>query len=165
MTSHAFWYRRRSGLPLALVLLVVMGAGGCRTAGPTASPDVAGAEAAIRTVMAEQEAAWNRGDVVAFMQGYARMDSLRFASGGTVHYGWQTTLERYQRSYPDRAAMGTLSFDLYDVRVLSPRHALVFGAWRLERAEDEPSGLFTLLFEHRPEGWRIVADHTSSEAR
>ena len=119
-------------------------------------------EAAIRTVLTEQEVAWNTGDIDAFMDGYARTDSLRFASGGSVQTGWQETLDRYHRAYPDRAAMGTLAFTLHDVRVLSPRYALVFGAWQLDRAEDQPSGLFTLLFEHRPEGWRIIADHTSS---
>lgn len=128
-----------------------------------ADVDPAEAEAAIRTLIDEQETAWNSGDINTFMDGYARTDSLRFASGGSVHTGWQMTLDRYHRAYPDRAAMGTLSFTLHDVRILSPRYALVFGGWQLDRAEDQPSGLFTLLFEHRPEGWRIIADHTSSE--
>ena len=76
--------------------------------------------------------------------------------------GWQATLDRYRHAYPDRAAMGTLSFELRDVRVLSPQWAVVFGAWALDRAEDRPSGLFTLLFEKGPDGWRIVHDHTST---
>lgn len=150
----------------AMLLVVSLCATGCEAPQPTmtapASFDAAEAEAAIRTVLNEQETAWNDGDIDAFMDGYARTDSLRFASGGTVQTGWQMTLDRYHRAYPDHAAMGTLSFTLHDVRVLSPRYALVFGAWHLDRAEDEPSGLFTLLFEHRPEGWRIIADHTSS---
>ncbi len=147
---HCFW-----------VAVLVAAAFGCRPAPPDAF-DAAAADAAIRTVLQQQVDAWNAGDVEAFMDGYARTDSLRFASGGSVLTGWQATLDRYRRSYPDRAAMGTLSFDLREVRALAPRWALVFGAWQLDRAEDRPSGLFTLLFERRPEGWRIVADHTSS---
>ena len=139
---------------------------GCQQSTPQdtsqAAHDPAAAEAAIRAVLQQQEAAWNRGDIEAFMEGYVETDSLRFASGGTEQRGWQATLERYHRVYPDRAAMGTLTFDLRDVRLLSPRWAVVFGAYRLERAEDRPSGLFTLLFEKRPEGWRIVHDHTSA---
>ena len=80
----------------------------------------------------------------------------------SLYMGWQATLDRYHRTYPDRAAMGTLTFDLRAVRVLSAQWAVVFGGYQLERAEDRPSGLFTLLFEKRPEGWRIVHDHTSS---
>ena len=33
---------------------------------------------AIRQVMQEQQDAWNRGDLEAFMQGYWQSDSLRF---------------------------------------------------------------------------------------
>lgn len=129
---------------------------------PAQPVDARAAHDSIRAVLAAQERAWNRGDVEGFMQGYAQTDSLRFASGGRVRYGWQRTLDGYRRSYPDTAAMGTLTFDSLDVRLLGPDHALVFGHWQLQRAGDAPGGLFTLIFRHRPEGWRIVHDHTSS---
>ncbi len=151
----------KASLHVALLLAACCCAG-CRPAAPPAAFDQAADEAAIRAVMQQQQDAWNRGDVDAFMDGYARTDSLRFASGGAVQQGWQATLERYHRAYPDRAAMGTLSFELRQVRVLSPRWAFVFGAYALERADDRPTGLFTLLFEKRPEGWRVVHDHTSA---
>ncbi len=151
----------KASLHVALFLAACCCAG-CRPAAPPAAFDQAADEAAIRAVLQQQQDAWNRGDVDAFMDGYARTDSLRFASGGAVQQGWQATLERYHRAYPDRAAMGTLSFELRQVRVLSQRWAFVFGAYALERADDRPTGLFTLLFEKRPEGWRVVHDHTSA---
>ena len=120
------------------------------------------AESEIRAVLNAQVVAWNEGSVRGFMDGYAQTEELRFASGGNVRTGWQATLEGYERGYPDGAAMGTLRFDSLDVRVLAPTWAVVFGRWRLDRAEDTPNGLFTLLFERRPEGWRVVHDHTSS---
>ena len=147
---------------LVIGLLMACCSLGC---GPASSSDAGGRaadEAAIRALLQQQVEAWNQGDIDAFMDGYARTDSLRFASGGAVQIGWQATLDRYHRTYPDRAAMGTLTFDLRSVRVLSERWAVVFGGYQLERAEDRPSGLFTLLFEKRPEGWRIVHDHTSA---
>jgi len=150
-----------TGRAVAFGLLACWGLG-CRPGPSQAVPDPAADEAAIHAVLQQQVEAWNRGDVEAFMDGYVATDSLRFASGGTVFTGWQATLDRYHRTYPDRAAMGRLTFDLYEVRMLSPRWAFVFGAYRLERAEDQPSGFFTLLFEKRSEGWRIVHDHTSS---
>ena len=149
------------------VLVLALALAGCAASGPAAfSPD--GEADAIRAVMAQQQAAWNAGSLEGFMEGYARTDRLRFASGGSVRTGWQTTLDAYQRGYPDRSAMGTLAFSGLDVQVLSAQHAVVFGRWRLQRAEDAgpedgPGGLFTLLFEKRPEGWRVVHDHTSSE--
>lgn len=126
------------------------------------APNDETARAAIQTVLREQVDAWNRGEVEAFMEGYARTDSLRFASGGTVHRGWDAALARYRRTYPDRAAMGTLAFRQLDIRVLASRTALVFGAWQLTRADDAPHGLFTLVLRRYPQGWRIVHDHTSS---
>jgi uncharacterized protein (TIGR02246 family) len=116
----------------------------------------------VRALLSAQVDAWNRGDIEGFMEGYWRSPELRFVSGGEVTYGWQETLERYRRTYPDRAAMGTLSFEEIDVRALGPGWAAAHGRYVLERAQDRPTGLFTLLVERRPEGWRVVHDHTSS---
>ncbi|MFP3943915.1 MAG: YybH family protein [Alphaproteobacteria bacterium] len=119
-------------------------------------------EVIARRLMAQQDA-WNRGDIEAFMTGYRKSEDLRFASGGTVTKGWQATLERYKKRYASREKMGTLSFSDLDIDVLSEDAALVFGRWTLERKEDMPSGLFTLLFRKSDGKWVIVHDHTSSE--
>ncbi len=119
-------------------------------------------EANIMSVLHEQEQAWNAGDLKQYMNGYWQADSLRFASGGHINYGWQTTLESYQKGYPDKKAMGILSFSGIDIQILSDDAALVFGTWRLKRETDEPWGLFSLIFRKTAEGWRIVHDHTSS---
>jgi ketosteroid isomerase-like protein len=117
-------------------------------------------EAAVRAVLESQRQAWNRGDLEGYMAGYWRDERLRFASGRDVTYGWQATLQRYRQRYADRKAMGTLSFDIRDVR-LAGGLAVVFGRWLLRREQDAPEGLFTLVLEKRPEGWRVIADHTS----
>ena len=116
----------------------------------------------ILTVMAEQQRAWNTGSAEDFMLGYAKIDSLRFASGGSIYYGWDAMLERYRTSYPDRDAMGILTFPTLDITVLSNDAALVFGKYSLQRKADDPWGWFTLLFREREDGWRIVHDHTSA---
>ena len=84
----------------------------------------------IQQIIADQAAAWNKGDLDAFMAGYAELPDLRFASGGTVTYGWQETLDRYKQHYPDRAAMGALTFSDLDIEVLAPDAALAL--WTLE---------------------------------
>ncbi len=121
-------------------------------------------EPLIEQVLSDQAAAWNRGDIDGFMSGYARLSTLRFASGGSVTYGWQETLDRYKQHYPDRAAMGVLTFSNLDVTILSPEVALVFGRWHLKTDKGEPNGLFTLLFRQLDGHWQIVADHTSAAA-
>ena len=116
----------------------------------------------IRQVLADQAAAWCRGDLEGFMEGYAKTAELRFASGDNVTRGWQETLARYKERYAERAEMGALTFADLEVTPLAPDAALVFGRWRLHTARGEPHGLFTLLFRKTVAGWRIVADHTSA---
>ena len=121
-----------------------------------------GEQAAIRNVLDVQAAAWNRGDIDAFMDGYWRSPDLRFGSGGRVTYGWDETLANYKRRYPDRAAMGALSFSDVGVQLLSDDAAVVHGRWRLEREADAPSGLYTLIFRKKAGRWLIVSDTTTS---
>ncbi len=117
----------------------------------------------IRELLQMQQDAWNAGDIETFMQGYLNSDSLRFVGSGGEVRGWQSTLERYHRAYPDREAIGTLSFDLREIRMLGRRHAMIFGAYTLERENDQPTGLFTLIAEYTEDGWRIIHDHTSAD--
>lgn len=147
---------------VAVLALACEAAPPAPSAPPAAVVDAGTTDSAVRALLDEQVAAWNRGDVEAFMAGYWKSDELRFASGGDVTHGWDATLARYHTRYPDRAAMGTLSFEEIDVRALGPDHALAFGRYVLERESDRPTGLFTLLLERRAEGWRIVHDHTSA---
>lgn len=115
----------------------------------------------IVAVMDAQTAAWNRGDIDAFMQGYWRSDKLLFVSGDDVTRGWQTTLDRYKRNYNSREKMGNLRFSDLEIDVVSKDTAIVLGSWALARAADNPKGKFTLVFRKFGEGWRIVRDHTS----
>jgi ketosteroid isomerase-like protein len=119
----------------------------------------------IQSVLTAQQDAWNRGDIDAFMNGYARSPSTVFVSEDEVTRGWETVRDRYHRKYSDRAKMGTLSFSEIEVTMHSPDAAVVLGRWKLKRANDEPHGRFTLVFKRLPEGWRIVHDHTSAAAK
>ena len=118
--------------------------------------------AEIQSVLTAQQDAWNRGDIDAFMNGYARSASTVFVSQDEVSRGWETVRDRYRVKYSDRTKMGTLSFSEIEVTMLSPDAAVVLGRWRLKRTSDEPHGRFTLIFKRLPEGWRIVHDHTSA---
>jgi ketosteroid isomerase-like protein len=124
--------------------------------------DPTAAKNAIRAVLDQQVKDWNEGNVEQFMRGYQQAETTRFASGANIAQGWQTVLERYKKTYPDKAAMGHLRFSDIDITVVSSDAALVFGRWHLDRAKDELNGLFTLFFRQTPEGWRIVHDHTSA---
>jgi ketosteroid isomerase-like protein len=118
-------------------------------------------EAEIRAVMSAQTAAWNRGDIDGFMNGYARSGATEFVAGDKLTRGWQTVRDRYKKKCDGREKMGMLTFSALKITPLSGDAALVIGRWKLVRKSDKPHGRFTLLFRRTPAGWRIVHDHTS----
>ncbi len=118
--------------------------------------------AAIRAVLDAQAAAWNRGDIEGYMDGYNRSPDTVFVSGDRVNRGWQGVLDRYKKTYDSRDKMGVLTFSDLEITMLSKDAAIVLGRWHLQRSKDEPHGRFTLLFRKTNAGWKIVHDHTSS---
>jgi ketosteroid isomerase-like protein len=118
--------------------------------------------AAITTVLDAQVGAWNRGDLAAYMEGYARTDALIFTSGGKVRRGWQTAFDHYRARYgQDRAAMGKLVFQIDTIDPIGADGAVVLGTWILTDSPHDGRGIFSVVLERRPEGWRIIHDHTS----
>jgi beta-aspartyl-peptidase (threonine type) len=118
---------------------------------------------AIQQVLDAQVAAWNRHDLKGFMTGYRQSPELTFFSGKEVYSGWQAAYERYQKRYQSEGPekMGTLSFADLRIDLLGPDSAFVRGRWKLITSKEPLGGLFTLIFKKKPEGWRIVHDHTS----
>jgi beta-aspartyl-peptidase (threonine type) len=117
---------------------------------------------AVRKVLDDQVAAWNKGDLPAFMEGYWHSPDLSFFSGNNKTAGWQATLERYQKKYQgDKKEMGRLAFVDLSIDMLGTDHALVRGRFQLRMKAESPTGLFTLIFKKLPAGWRIIHDHTS----
>jgi beta-aspartyl-peptidase (threonine type) len=119
---------------------------------------------AIRAVLDAQQQAWNRDDIDAFLTGYWHSPDLTFSGSNGIFRGWDAVLARYKKNYPDRRAMGTLDFSDLEFRFLGPDAALVLGHWHLKREKDELGGVFSLVWQRFPDGWRIVHDHTSASA-
>jgi uncharacterized protein (TIGR02246 family) len=120
-------------------------------------------EAAIRHLLDQQTADWNRGDVEAFMKGYEDSPDTAFV-GQTVQYGYATIRDRYKKVYTTPAEMGKLTFSHLAIRVLGPMCATATGNFHLERnasAGGNADGIFSLVFKQGPHGWKIILDHTS----
>jgi ketosteroid isomerase-like protein len=148
-------------IALFLVLLVSVPQGyATNVAGAAESSD----ESQIRMLLQTQAEAWNRGDIDAFMEGYWKSDETAFIGANGITRGWLAVLDRYQKTYSGRKAMGRLTFSGLEVHVLCPDAALVIGQFRLDRESDKPAGIFTLDFRKFPEGWRIIVDHTTGFA-
>lgn len=118
-------------------------------------------EQAVRKLLSDQSAAWNRADIEGFMKGYWENDSLMFIGQNGITYGWTKTLNNYKKNYPDTAAMGKLAFTLISVKNLSPEYFHVIGKWHLQRSIGNLDGHFTLLFKKIKGQWVIIVDHSS----
>jgi uncharacterized protein (TIGR02246 family) len=146
---------------LLVVVIICAGAGGFAQGG--------GDEAAIRAAITAQAAAWNKGDVAAFMLSYANSPDTTFI-GTSVHKGYEPILQRYQANYTNAAQMGKLTFSNLEVRLLpgscgAVDYAVVTGNFHLDRtqkgAATKDDGIFSLLWHKGPDGWKIVLDHSS----
>ncbi|MGB2643475.1 MAG: nuclear transport factor 2 family protein [Candidatus Acidiferrum sp.] len=156
MTKSYRWVVAGAGLILLFAL-------GVRVGRNTKAADERAADtSAIQAVLNAQQAAWNRGDVDAFLTGYWHSPELTFSGTSGVSRGWDGVLARYKKSYPDKAAMGHLDFSELEFHFLGPDAALVLGRWHLKRNKGDIGGVFSLVWERFPEGWKIIHDHTSA---
>jgi len=120
-------------------------------------------EQQIRKVLDDQVAAWNRGDIPAFMEGYDKSESTTFVST-TVTKGHAQVLAGYLHRYPTPEKMGKLRFSDLEIHALGSDYASVLGRYHLERSKEaggEAAGIFTLLFHKTARGWKVILDHTS----
>ena len=144
-----------------LVLALGLGGSFLLAARRASSGQATGPEASVRAILAEQQSAWNEGKVDLFLEGYWKSDGLTFSGSQGITRGFAGVQERYRKSYPDRQAMGKLDFTGLEVHLLNPDAALVLGHWHLTREKGDIGGVFSLVFQHFPGGWRIIHDHTS----
>jgi len=136
----------------------------CLAACASASRFTPADRAAVSAVLDRQRAAWNRGDLAGYMDGYARIPELVFTSGGQIRRGWDEAMASYQKRYGgDRSGMGELVFTILAVQPIGADGAVVLGRWQLTGTPQSGGGVFSVILERRPEGWRIVHDHTSSD--
>jgi len=141
---------------LAFVATIV-----CSVATAQTQKKVPSDQASIEGILSTQQKAWNEGNVEEFMKGYWHSEELTFSGSNGVSRGFEAVRERYHRNYPDRQTMGKLDFSGLEFHFLGKDGALILGRWHLTREKGDVGGVFSLVFQRFPEGWKIIHDHTS----
>jgi uncharacterized protein (TIGR02246 family) len=121
-------------------------------------------EPSIRAVLTKQATDWNHGDLDAFAAGYKNSPDILFI-GSTVRRGYDGMIASYRKNYPNRSAMGELTFSNVEVHSLDTHFATVIGNFHLERTAaggGNADGFYSLVLEKTSAGWKIILDHTSS---
>lgn len=118
-------------------------------------------ETTILQILAQQEKAWNEGDLNQFMHGYWENDSLVFVGKNGVTYGYENTLANYKKNYATKEQMGRLKFTILSVQALGKKYFSIIGKWELTRTVGNLGGHYTLLLKKIKGQWKIIADHSS----
>jgi beta-aspartyl-peptidase (threonine type) len=149
---------------LAVLAMMTAAAATQATQSPSATAGAkSDAETAIRAELDAQVAAWNRGDLKGYMQGYWQSPELTFFAGDSESAGWEAAYLRYRAAYLGKGKeMGRLTFSNLRVDLLGPDAAFVRGSWQVTlKNGSQRRGLFTIVLKKLNEGWRIIHDHSS----
>jgi beta-aspartyl-peptidase (threonine type) len=153
-------------LPARFLLVAILAGAGCARPSPLPPPSPATLGPELEAQFERSAVAWNSGDLAGFMEDYARDSLTTYMGARAPVYGWATIRDRYAPSFQPGARRDSLRFERFAVRPLSPTLALVTARFILHRGDSvTASGPFTLVMERRPDGWKILHDHTSSDPR
>lgn len=130
----------------------------------TATSEPRSPEDVIRAVLRARAAAWNEGNLDAFMETYWRNDDLKFVSGASVNKGWSAAMRRYRDEYGRTGGLGLVEYDRMDVSMVTDDVAVVSGRYNLTRGEASEAGTVSLVLRQMDGLWRIVHDHTNPDA-
>lgn len=112
----------------------------------------------IRGVIAAHAAAWNEGNLDAYMNGYVNGAELLFVRNGVVTTGWREVRKSYETEIAANGKMGRLSFADLDVVLNAGDAATVVGRYALALDEPRSQGVMTLVMKQVDGRWRIFQD-------
>lgn len=116
----------------------------------------------VKTLLV-QEKAWNAGDLDTYLKGFKNSPDTIFMAR-QISRGYAQISEDYKHNYPNRTVMGQLSFSELDAHPISDTLAICLGRYHLDRSRKDggpADGIFSLVLEKSPDGWKIILDHTS----
>lgn len=155
---------------VGVLLLLFWASSGCRIEeaenveleNAASGPDL---EARVRSMLDSSSAGWNRGDLDAFMAAYRESEQTTYVGASGLHRGHESIRQRYAPRFGSGAERDSLRFEDLQVREVADGVAVGVARWILHRdREITGSGPFTMVLERTGDGWRIVHDHSSSEA-
>lgn len=103
---------------------------------------------------------WNKGDLPAYMALYDASATMMMPTGRAGLADIENLYVKYY--FVDKMPKQELSYNNYQVTMLGNDYALLTGVFVLKANDKlkERKGSFSLIFVHRPEGWKILHDHS-----
>lgn len=125
-------------------------------------------EAAVRRLLVEDAAAFERGDIAALNRIWANDESVTVFESGHANYGW--TDYRDKHLVPEMKEIKNTKYTLTDIKV----HMAGTTAWAtfkyaisgdIGTRRIDSGGLGTAVLEQRDDRWQIVHRHSSAPRR
>lgn len=118
----------------------------------------------VRGVLAASVAAWNEGNLDAYLGGYANTPDLVLVKNGATTTGFADVRKAYQQEVDATGGMGRLVFDGVDVTLTADDVATVVGRYVHSHAASTTAGVMTLVLKQSEGRWRIVTDTRVADA-
>jgi ketosteroid isomerase-like protein len=118
----------------------------------------------LRSMLEQQAAFWNRGDLEGYLSSYTE-DAVYVCADGNLLCGrlaiGQSLICRF--NFINRLP-GLLRYSDLFIRPVAPALTLAAGRYRVESGAGLPtgrSGFFSLVLRHEASSWKILLDHPS----
>ena len=111
----------------------------------------------VKVVLAQQ-AAWNKGDLDAYISHYKDAPDTQAVLANLVR-GIDNIRAAYRQNFPSKDSMGEIEDSDIEVRALGDNYALATGKYHLNRSKKAGGpvdGSFMELFEKTANGWQII---------
>ncbi len=141
--------------------VVAIGVLAACSAQETPPPDPTATAVALLRASSE---AWNRGDLEAFVDDYARDSTTTFVADGRVQYGWDWIHDNYSRWWDLGSERDSLRFEDVATRSLGSDYLLTTARFVLFRGDSvTAAGPFTLVMKRIEGAWKIIHDQTAND--
>lgn len=117
----------------------------------------------VTKALLAQAAAWNKGDMDAYVGFYKNAPDTVAMLAGPVR-GVDAIRAAFHTNFPNAASMGELDESHVEVRAMGDNFALATGAYHLTRNKKsggDVEGGFTEIFEKTPDGWKVIFSETT----
>ena len=109
-------------------------------------------------VMLAQQAAWNAGDLPAYLSRFKDAPDTEVRLGGLA-VGMENIRSAYRINFPNHEAMGAIEYTDIRARALGADHTVVTASYHLQRTKKgggDAEGTFTEIVEKTPAGWQVI---------
>jgi ketosteroid isomerase-like protein len=117
-------------------------------------------ESPIIGLMNQSAENWNSANLDRFMDLYDSNATMMTPSGRVGLGGIRDLYLKYY--FKDGKPLQTLTYDHYELTSLGRDYALLTGRFILAANSEHPArtGIFSLVFVHRSNGWKLLHDHS-----